>query len=154
MQLILIASVESVIFLGGVYDLCMCLVLNFIQEIVPLRKVCRRPETDYRLQQLHALNDSVMVDHQKTSVDLSASTATRAMVSSAEMMQKQVNANIAQGAPLSHSFISVPAQSITLEAKNASASSGIGSGNPAVPPGGAAVISGNAATSATTGRPS
>ncbi|XP_027127072.2 uncharacterized protein [Coffea arabica] len=24
------------------------------QEIVPLRKVCRRPETDYRLQQLHA----------------------------------------------------------------------------------------------------
>lgn len=28
------------------------------QEIVPLRKICRRPETDYRLQQLHAMNDS------------------------------------------------------------------------------------------------
>ncbi|CAH8391881.1 unnamed protein product [Eruca vesicaria subsp. sativa] len=29
------------------------------QEIVPLRKICRRPETDYRLQQLHsAVNDS------------------------------------------------------------------------------------------------
>ena len=28
------------------------------QEIVPLRKVCRRPETDYRLQQLHAVNDA------------------------------------------------------------------------------------------------
>ncbi|KAJ0238364.1 Protein SAWADEE HOMEODOMAIN 2 [Hirschfeldia incana] len=28
------------------------------QEIVPLRKICRRPETDYRLQQLHsAAND-------------------------------------------------------------------------------------------------
>lgn len=28
------------------------------EEIVPLRKVCRRPETDYRLQQLHAANES------------------------------------------------------------------------------------------------
>jgi hypothetical protein len=27
------------------------------EEIVPLRKVCRRPETDYRLQQLHAVNE-------------------------------------------------------------------------------------------------
>lgn len=122
------------------------------EEIVPLRKVCRRPETDYRLQQLHAVNDSVMVDHQKTSADLSASTATRLTVSSAEMMQKQVNANIVQGAPLSHSFVSVPAQ--TVEPKNASASSGISSSNPAVPPGGAAVISGTAATTAATGRPS
>ncbi|KAH9763899.1 protein SAWADEE HOMEODOMAIN-like protein 2 [Citrus sinensis] len=121
-------------------------------EIVPLRKVCRRPETDYRLQQLHAMNDSVMVDHQKTSADLSASTATRVTVSSAEMMHKQVNANIAQGAPLSHSFVSVPAQ--TVEPKNASASSGISSSNPAVPPGGAAVISGTAATTAATGHPS
>ncbi|KAK4778663.1 hypothetical protein SAY86_006191 [Trapa natans] len=28
------------------------------EEIVPLRKVCRRPETDHRLQQLHALKDA------------------------------------------------------------------------------------------------
>ncbi|KAK4781558.1 hypothetical protein SAY86_015660 [Trapa natans] len=28
------------------------------EEIVPLRKVCRRPETDYRLQQLHAVKDT------------------------------------------------------------------------------------------------
>ncbi|KAK6946565.1 SAWADEE domain [Dillenia turbinata] len=28
------------------------------EEIVPLRKVCRRPDTDYRLQQLHAMNDA------------------------------------------------------------------------------------------------
>ncbi|GMH25559.1 hypothetical protein Nepgr_027402 [Nepenthes gracilis] len=27
-------------------------------EIVPLRKVCRRPETDYRFHQLHILNES------------------------------------------------------------------------------------------------
>ncbi|CAM9002334.1 unnamed protein product [Rhodiola kirilowii] len=28
------------------------------EEIVPLRKICRRPETDYRLQQLHAMTES------------------------------------------------------------------------------------------------
>ncbi|XP_038689124.1 protein SAWADEE HOMEODOMAIN HOMOLOG 2-like isoform X2 [Tripterygium wilfordii] len=35
------------------------------EEIVPLRKVCRRPETDYRLQQLHAMNDSATADLHK-----------------------------------------------------------------------------------------
>ncbi|KAG8364902.1 hypothetical protein BUALT_Bualt18G0046800 [Buddleja alternifolia] len=37
------------------------------EEIVPLRKICRRPETDYRLQQLHA--ESVDVNPQKISID-------------------------------------------------------------------------------------
>ncbi|PKU74458.1 protein SAWADEE HOMEODOMAIN HOMOLOG 2-like [Dendrobium catenatum] len=32
------------------------------EEIVPLRKVCRRPETDYRLQKLHALRTSGSAD--------------------------------------------------------------------------------------------
>lgn len=36
-----------------------------VQEIVPLRKVCRRPETDYRLQQLHAVTDSGSVNQEK-----------------------------------------------------------------------------------------
>lgn len=35
------------------------------QEIVPLRKVCRRPETDYRLQQLHAAKGSTAQHLQK-----------------------------------------------------------------------------------------
>ncbi|KAG8386369.1 hypothetical protein BUALT_Bualt03G0141700 [Buddleja alternifolia] len=35
------------------------------EEIVQLRKICRRPETDYRLQQLHAMN----VNPQKTGID-------------------------------------------------------------------------------------
>lgn len=35
------------------------------EEIVPLRKICRRPETDYRLQQLHSANDA---DQKKASV--------------------------------------------------------------------------------------
>ncbi|GMH14354.1 hypothetical protein Nepgr_016195 [Nepenthes gracilis] len=39
------------------------------EEIVPLRKVCRRPETDYRLQQLHAANESASADPQKAITD-------------------------------------------------------------------------------------
>ncbi|QCD86577.1 protein SAWADEE HOMEODOMAIN HOMOLOG 2 [Vigna unguiculata] len=40
------------------------------EEIVPLRKICRRPETDYRLQQLHAIvNELTSVDQQKTGMD-------------------------------------------------------------------------------------
>lgn len=37
---------------------------------MPLRKICRRPETDYRLQQLHAVvNEVAPVDQQKTGMD-------------------------------------------------------------------------------------
>ncbi|KAK9078224.1 hypothetical protein SSX86_002281 [Deinandra increscens subsp. villosa] len=35
------------------------------EEIVALRKICRRPETDYRLQQLHAVNESMMANQNK-----------------------------------------------------------------------------------------
>lgn len=39
----------------------------YLKEIVPLRKICRRPETDYRLQQLHS--GSATVNAQKTGTD-------------------------------------------------------------------------------------
>ncbi|CAI0441001.1 unnamed protein product [Linum tenue] len=42
------------------------------EEIVPLRKVCRRPETDYRLQQLHAATESLSHDQQKAGGDQSS----------------------------------------------------------------------------------
>ncbi|XP_017253809.1 protein SAWADEE HOMEODOMAIN HOMOLOG 2-like isoform X1 [Daucus carota subsp. sativus] len=35
------------------------------EEIVPLRKVCRRPETDYRLQQLYASNEPASANQSK-----------------------------------------------------------------------------------------
>lgn len=38
-----------------------------LKEIVPLRKICRRPETDYRLQQLHAM--PINVNPQKIVVE-------------------------------------------------------------------------------------
>lgn len=46
------------------------------QEIVPLRKICRRPETDYRLQQLHsAANDFANSNQlQKPAPDAAATT--------------------------------------------------------------------------------
>ncbi|GAB2277993.1 hypothetical protein Dimus_012693 [Dionaea muscipula] len=47
------------------------------EEIVPLRKVCRRPETDYRLHVLHAANDSASVDPQKAIADPSLSNKVR-----------------------------------------------------------------------------
>ncbi|XP_021773754.1 protein SAWADEE HOMEODOMAIN HOMOLOG 2-like [Chenopodium quinoa] len=51
------------------------------EEIVPLRKVCRRPETDYRLQVLHAANESasasVSADSKKAVVDPASSSSLR-----------------------------------------------------------------------------
>ncbi|CAO2836188.1 unnamed protein product [Amaranthus hypochondriacus] len=51
------------------------------EEIVPLRKVCRRPETDYRLQQLHAANEpafaSVAGDSKEPTVDAVPSNMSR-----------------------------------------------------------------------------
>ncbi|KAL1221615.1 SAWADEE HOMEODOMAIN-like protein 2 [Cardamine amara subsp. amara] len=46
------------------------------EEIVPLRKICRRPETDYRLQQLHsAVNDLANSNQQqKPALDVVAKT--------------------------------------------------------------------------------
>ncbi|KAI7728475.1 hypothetical protein M8C21_012614 [Ambrosia artemisiifolia] len=39
------------------------------EEIVPLRKICRRPETDYRLQQLHAVNESISANQNKSTAN-------------------------------------------------------------------------------------
>ncbi|KAI3457411.1 hypothetical protein Pfo_014074 [Paulownia fortunei] len=56
------------------------------EEIVPLRKICRRPETDYRLQQLHA--GSTNVNPQKTGVDPQAGNMVKFNVTG-ETTQKQ-----------------------------------------------------------------
>ncbi|XP_044479222.1 protein SAWADEE HOMEODOMAIN HOMOLOG 2-like [Mangifera indica] len=99
------------------------------EEIVPLRKVCRRPETDYRLQQLHAMNDSGSADQQKSCVNLSTASAPRVVSSSAEIVQKQGEANIAPVA----TPVSVAIQSTTMEPKSTGGSSSINVSNPAFP---------------------
>ncbi|KAH9619582.1 hypothetical protein KSS87_008264 [Heliosperma pusillum] len=44
------------------------------EEIVPLRKICRRPETDYRLQQLHAANEAAPATSTSTSAPMNRPT--------------------------------------------------------------------------------
>ncbi|XP_021288058.1 protein SAWADEE HOMEODOMAIN HOMOLOG 2-like [Herrania umbratica] len=116
---------ECVAVLPG--DLILCFQVDFhlqlpsndgIQEIVPLRKVCRRPETDYRLQQLHASNDSASTDQQKTSTDPSTATAPRVISSPTETMLKQQNPDASRTAPVSHANVSVAAQTTNPESKN------------------------------------
>ncbi|KAJ6894073.1 protein SAWADEE HOMEODOMAIN [Populus alba x Populus x berolinensis] len=80
---------ECVAVLPG--DLILC-----FQEIVPLRKICRRPETDYRLLQLHAANDSAANDQKETSGDPSTANAQRVAASALETtQQQQLNSDVA-----------------------------------------------------------
>lgn len=81
---------------------------------MPLRKVCRRPETDYRLQQLHAVNEAASAEQQKSSVDAFAVSALRASIP-AETTQKQHNAGAAPVAPVLHGIASLVAKVSVLE---------------------------------------
>ncbi|XP_018498432.2 protein SAWADEE HOMEODOMAIN HOMOLOG 2 isoform X1 [Pyrus x bretschneideri] len=74
------------------------------EEIVPLRKVCRRPETDYRLQQLHAVNEAISAEQKSMEQYMASAT-------SGEMMQKQQNAV----PPTFHVTASLPTQTTTPE---------------------------------------
>ncbi|KAG6793668.1 hypothetical protein POTOM_002883 [Populus tomentosa] len=99
------------------------------EEIVPLRKICRRPETDYRLLQLHAANDSAASDQQKTSVDPSIASTLRVAASATEtMLQQQHNTGVA--ATVSQANVSQPAKTIIAEPKEAATLSAVDSGNP------------------------
>lgn len=96
---------------------------------MPLRKICRRPETDYRLLQLHASNDSAATDQQKTSVDPSIASTLRVAASATEtMLQQQHNTGVA--APVSQANVSQPAKTIIAEPKEAATVSAFDSGNP------------------------
>ncbi|KAF9666586.1 hypothetical protein SADUNF_Sadunf16G0244200 [Salix dunnii] len=92
------------------------------EEIVPLRKICRRPETDYRLLQLHAANDSAATEQQKTSVDTSKANTPRVAASATETMQQQHNTGAA--APVPQANVSQPAKTINEAATLSAAISG------------------------------
>ncbi|MBA0549999.1 hypothetical protein Golob_020983 [Gossypium lobatum] len=95
------------------------------EEIVPLRKVCRRPETDYRLQQLHASSNT----EQKPSTNPPTATTP------AETMQKQQNRDVSRTpAPVgvSHANVSsIAAQTANPESKNAAFTTTIATSTPA-----------------------
>lgn len=104
------------------------------EEIVPLRKVCRRPETDYRLQQLHAVNEAASADQQKTNVDTSPVSAPR-LTTSVETMQKQRYADANLVAPVLHANVPVATDSVVPEPKQAETSNTNFAGKANVTPG-------------------
>ncbi|KAF1897467.1 hypothetical protein Lal_00035173 [Lupinus albus] len=67
----------------------MIRVLCYCQEIVPLKKICRRPESEYRLQQLRTLNEAASEDQQKTAMDPANVDATKVSGGSSETTPKQ-----------------------------------------------------------------
>ncbi|XP_010487758.1 PREDICTED: protein SAWADEE HOMEODOMAIN HOMOLOG 2-like isoform X1 [Camelina sativa] len=75
------------------------------QEIVPLRKICRRPETDYRLQQLHnVVNDLANLNqHQIPALDAAAKTS---------LSQSGASVPIVAPEPKDRSLSTTPATSV------------------------------------------
>ncbi|XP_015899220.3 protein SAWADEE HOMEODOMAIN HOMOLOG 2 [Ziziphus jujuba] len=104
------------------------------EEIVPLRKVCRRPETDYRLQQLHAVNEAASAEQQKSNMDPFTVSGLRAAITPAETMQKQQIVEAAPAVPVLHPNSSLTTQAPVLEPKKAETSIAVSMGNSNVPP--------------------
>ncbi|GAB2229901.1 hypothetical protein Droror1_Dr00014157 [Drosera rotundifolia] len=79
------------------------------EEIVPLRKVCRRPETDYRLHALHAANESASVDPKKAVVDPASSTNMRVPSSlEASAAHQRGTANPRVGITAAPAYVNTP----------------------------------------------
>ncbi|KAL2593426.1 hypothetical protein AAZV13_12G129200 [Glycine max] len=122
------------------------------EEIVPLRKICRRPETDYRLQQLHAVNEAAPMDQQKTGMDPAANvnavrattTETAANVNAVratttETVPKQlIAANIhMETVPVVQTNVPQPPQSMDMgvDQKKAETNTDVQAGNSIITPG-------------------
>ncbi|KAK7317729.1 hypothetical protein RJT34_02198 [Clitoria ternatea] len=105
------------------------------EEIVPLRKVCRRPETDYRLQQLHAVNEVAPVDQHKSGMDPAN---VHAIKVTTETVPKQlIAANIHMTtAPVLQTSVHVAPQpqSMNLDQKKAETTTDVQAGNPSITP--------------------
>ena len=113
---------------------------------MPLRKVCRRPETDYRLQQLHPSNDSGSVDQQKPEPSpYGGGSILRAVPTPPEMMQKlHVSGNVGEAAgsvlmPPPADTPPMPAGTTAPEPKPMEISSSGNGGNLSIPSGNAVV---------------
>ncbi|KAG5546170.1 hypothetical protein RHGRI_018370 [Rhododendron griersonianum] len=117
-----------------------------VQEIVPLRKVCRRPETDYRLQQLHAVNDSGSVNQQKKTSGPHTANSLR-VYPPTETTQKQPKVEVVAPAPQANATVS--AETKVLPPKSSEISTASNVGTPIAPPPNVALTSG-AATSTIT----
>ncbi|XP_061344804.1 protein SAWADEE HOMEODOMAIN HOMOLOG 2-like isoform X2 [Gastrolobium bilobum] len=103
------------------------------EEIVPLRKVCRRPETDYRLQQLHAVNEAAPVDQQKSGMDPAYVHAIR-VTSSSETVPKQQITNIHITQPVLQTNVPIAPQSMNVDPKKAETTTDFQAGNSIITP--------------------
>ncbi|KAF8380846.1 hypothetical protein HHK36_028341 [Tetracentron sinense] len=111
------------------------------EEIVPLRKVCRRPETDYRLQQLHALKESAI-----------GKDPSRDFSSAPEKKQKQrkpeENADdVVMVTPHSHTKVPLTTETTVTKMMKDETSSGNSMGTPDAPTGDAVSTMGTVGSS-------
>ena len=104
---------------------------------MPLRKVCRRPETDYRLQHHHAGSEATPGDKQKTGMDPAIVHAT-GFASFAETVPKVQNANTAVVAPVQQANVLQP---MNLDGKKAETGGDTKAVNPITSLGSAALTS-------------
>lgn len=117
------------------------------EEIVPLRKVCRRPETDYRLLQLQSMNESGAMKQQKTNAETPHMGNTLRVYPPSESMPKLQKAEES----LSHGNRPVATEVKIQQKKNPEMGSGATMKTPAVPPGFEAVTCGAAKDSNNSG---
>ncbi|KAL1325630.1 hypothetical protein HN51_035684 [Arachis hypogaea] len=112
------------------------------EEIVPLRKVCRRPETDYRLQQLHAANEAGgATDQQKIATKPVNAHGIR-VTSSSETVPRQQNANISMAPPhVLQMTVSVAPQNLVVDPKKTETIINVQAGNSIIAPGSVALTS-------------
>ncbi|KAJ8765242.1 hypothetical protein K2173_011922 [Erythroxylum novogranatense] len=99
------------------------------EEIVPLRKICRRPETDYRLQQLHAANESAVTYHHKPSTDPSRNTR-KVTFPTTQTQQKQHNSYVAMTNPSIPPNVLPTVKTTTMEPKASEPVIATNTGNP------------------------
>ncbi|PSS05841.1 Protein SAWADEE HOMEODOMAIN like [Actinidia chinensis var. chinensis] len=124
------------------------------EEIVPLRKVCRRPETDYRLQQLHTVNESGSVNLQKTGAEPQKSNTLRVYPPTKTTQKQQKvderNDGAAMVPPVSLGNVSVASDTKVPQPKISEISTASNVKTSIVPPPNVAVTSG-ATTNTTSG---
>ncbi|KAF3442456.1 hypothetical protein FNV43_RR16372 [Rhamnella rubrinervis] len=106
------------------------------EEIVPLRKVCRRPETDYRLQQLHAVNEAAIAsaEQQKSSMDSFTISGLRSITP--EPMNKQQSVESAPPPMITvlHPNVTIASQAPAMDPKKAETGTVINLVNSNFPP--------------------
>ncbi|XP_019449177.1 PREDICTED: protein SAWADEE HOMEODOMAIN HOMOLOG 2-like isoform X2 [Lupinus angustifolius] len=89
------------------------------EEIVPLKKICRRPESEYRLQQLRTANEAASENQQKTAMDPANVHATKVSGSSETMPKQQQNVSIPIITPASQSNVSQVPNFMNVDPKKA-----------------------------------